>query len=83
LRSAGFSLVGLTPAGEPIEHLTTGPDDRLALLVGAEGPGLSADALAAVDRRAAIPMSHDVDSLNVASATAVALWALRAPTGEH
>jgi tRNA G18 (ribose-2'-O)-methylase SpoU len=83
LRSCGFSLVALTPAGEPIGNLITGPDDRLALLVGAEGPGLAAAALAAADRSAAIPMSPGVDSLNVASATAVALWALQIPIGRH
>ena len=83
LRGSGFSLVALSPAGDPIEHLTPGADERLALLVGAEGPGLSAAALAIADQRTAIPMRHGVDSLNVASATAVALWALRIPMSGH
>lgn len=83
LRASGFALVALTPAGHPIEHFAVGPDDRLALLVGAEGPGLSAAALGLADRRTVIPMHHGVDSINVASATAVALWALRTPTSEH
>ncbi|MGH9165216.1 MAG: TrmH family RNA methyltransferase, partial [Acidimicrobiales bacterium] len=49
---------------------------RQALLVGAEGPGLSARALAAADRRVRVPMSPGVDSLNVAVAAAVALHRL-------
>jgi len=54
----------------PIDRLpTTG---RLALLLGAEGPGLSAGALAASDLRVRIPMAPGVDSLNVAAASAIA-----------
>ena len=49
----------------------------LAILLGAEGDGLSTRALAAADSVVTIPMLHGVDSLNVASASAVALWALR------
>jgi tRNA G18 (ribose-2'-O)-methylase SpoU len=47
--------------------------------MGAEGDGLSRRALASADTIVTIPMSHSVDSLNVASAAAVALYALRAP----
>ena len=50
--------------------------DRAALLLGAEGPGLSAAALAAADLTVRIPMSAGVDSLNVAAAAAVAFYAL-------
>ena len=46
--------------------------DRWAVLLGAEGPGLSAAALARADHRVAIPMASGVDSLNVATAAAVA-----------
>ncbi|TFC49690.1 RNA methyltransferase [Cryobacterium sp. TMT2-10] len=50
--------------------------DRLALLLGAEGEGLTPDALAASDSVVQIPMKHGIDSLNVAAASAVAMWAL-------
>jgi tRNA G18 (ribose-2'-O)-methylase SpoU len=70
LRDAGLETVALTPAGPD------GPDGlrgrRVAFLLGAEGPGLSAEALAAADRRVRIPMAAGVDSLNVATAAAVA-----------
>ena len=52
------------------------PPPRLALLLGAEGTGLSAAALAAVDRQVRIPMAPGVDSVNVATAAAIALAAL-------
>ncbi|KGJ71634.1 rRNA methyltransferase, partial [Cryobacterium roopkundense] len=53
------------------------PPERVALVLGAEGDGLSTHALAAADTVVTIPMLHGVDSLNVASASAVALYALR------
>ncbi|HEY8524847.1 MAG TPA: RNA methyltransferase [Acidimicrobiales bacterium] len=73
LRAAGFVLVALTPAreAEPIDALAADPPDRLALLLGAEGPGLSTVALAAADRRVRIPIAPGVDSLNVATAAAI------------
>jgi len=49
---------------------------RLALLLGAEGEGLTAEALASSDSVVQIPMKHGIDSLNVAAASAVAMWAL-------
>ncbi len=52
--------------------------DRLALVLGTEGDGIAARTLSAVDQHVRIPMSGGVDSLNVAAASAVALWALRA-----
>lgn len=55
----------------------TDPAVRIAIVVGAEGDGLSRSALAAADTVITIPMHHGVDSLNVASASAVALWELR------
>jgi len=80
LVAAGFQVLALTPdeAAEPIDAVaeTVGSDDKLALLLGAEGPGLSARALS-MARRVRIPMSANVDSLNVAAATAVACYALR------
>ncbi|TFD65615.1 TrmH family RNA methyltransferase [Cryobacterium ruanii] len=50
--------------------------ERLALLLGAEGEGLTSEALAASDTVVQIPMKHGIDSLNVAAASAVAMWAL-------
>jgi tRNA G18 (ribose-2'-O)-methylase SpoU len=79
LRRAGFVLGALTPSGDvPPEALAR--TDRVALLVGAEGPGLSAEALALADHRVGIPMAAGVDSLNVATAAAVAFHAAR-PAG--
>ena len=52
--------------------------DRLAMLFGTEGDGLASDTIEACDMTVRIPMQHGVDSLNVAAATAVAFWELRA-----
>ena len=78
LRAAGFRLAALTPAAdaEPLPAWSPGPSERVAVLLGAEGPGLSPAVLAAADRRLAIPMRHPEDSLNVGSAAAVAFYAL-------
>lgn len=57
--------------------LTTEP--KLAIVMGTEGDGLSCEAIAEADYVVRIPMSHGVDSLNVAAAAAVAFWQLRAP----
>ncbi|MDD7932108.1 TrmH family RNA methyltransferase [Actinomycetospora straminea] len=75
LREAGFVLGALTPAGDPGALAGLADRERVALLLGAEGPGLSAAALAAADVRVRIPMAGDVDSLNVATAAAVAFHA--------
>jgi tRNA G18 (ribose-2'-O)-methylase SpoU len=56
--------------------VTIAPDDRVAVLLGAEGPGLSAAAQSASDVRVRIPMAAGVDSLNVGAAAAVACWAV-------
>jgi tRNA G18 (ribose-2'-O)-methylase SpoU len=78
IREAGFSLLALTPAADavPIQRLDAASRARPALLLGAEGPGLSPAALAASDARVVIPMRGGVDSLNVAAAAAVACWEL-------
>lgn len=78
LRAHGLAALALTPAAdaEPLSRLVAEPPRSWALLVGAEGPGLSAAALAAVDRRVRIPMAPGVDSVNVATAAAIALSAL-------
>lgn len=80
LRSAGLRVAALTPdpAAVPLAGAAMG-SRRAALLLGAEGPGLSAEALAAADVRVRIPMATGVDSLNVATAAAVAFHVLRGP----
>jgi tRNA G18 (ribose-2'-O)-methylase SpoU len=82
VRSAGFAVVALTPAPDavPIQRLDAAARARPALLLGAEGPGLSRRALAASDIQATIPMHRGVDSLNVAAAAAVAFWELTRST---
>lgn len=72
VRAAGFSVVALTPDPTADDVATLEDDRPVALLLGAEGPGLSDEALAAADRRVRIPIAPGVDSLNVATAAAVA-----------
>jgi tRNA G18 (ribose-2'-O)-methylase SpoU len=75
LKRAGFHVMALTTAATatPLPHVTAG-HARIALLAGAEGTGLSDIALAAVDECVTIPMSGRVDSLNVGTALAIALY---------
>ena len=81
LRAAGLRVVALTPATDA-QPLTAGTSEaRTALLLGAEGPGLTPDALDAADARMRIPMATGVDSLNVATAAAVAFHALAPAPG--
>lgn len=79
LRAAGFELWALSPnaGGESIWDVTVPP--RVAVLLGAEGPGLSPGALAAADRQVRIPIRAGVDSLNVGHAAAVTFAALDRP----
>jgi len=81
VRAAGFRLVALTPdrAATPIGEVPG--DGPLALLLGAEGPGLSPAALAAADERVRIPLRADVDSLNVGHAAAIAFHRFGRPDG--
>jgi tRNA G18 (ribose-2'-O)-methylase SpoU len=76
LARRGFTSVALTlsPDSVPIEDAVTGVD-RLALVLGSEGHGLSPRWESSADRRAIIPMRAGIDSLNVAAATAVACYA--------
>jgi tRNA G18 (ribose-2'-O)-methylase SpoU len=78
IRAAGFRVLALTPeaSATDLAALTFSDDDRLALVFGAEGPGLTQEVLAASDERVRIPMSAGVDSLNVGAAAAVACWVL-------
>jgi tRNA G18 (ribose-2'-O)-methylase SpoU len=79
LHDAGLHLAALALADDavPLDEFAAHRPERVALLLGAEGDGLSRRALAAADTVVTIPMSGGVDSLNVAAASAVALWALR------
>nr|WP_239029194.1 RNA methyltransferase [Pseudonocardia acidicola] len=82
LRAAGLQVAALTPAADAEPIAAAGlAGERVALLLGAEGPGLSPEALAAADRRVRIPMASGVDSLNVATAAAIAFHAVAAPVG--
>jgi tRNA G18 (ribose-2'-O)-methylase SpoU len=78
VREAGFTILALTPAADavPMQRLDAAQRARAALLLGAEGPGLSRHALAASDVPVRLPMRRGVDSLNVAAAAAVAFWEL-------
>ncbi|MDX6242618.1 MAG: hypothetical protein QOE76_341 [Frankiales bacterium] len=78
IRDAGFRLLALTPGERaiPLDQLSLGADDKVALILGAEGPGLSARVLGFADDTVRIPMTAGVDSLNVAAAAAVAFYAV-------
>lgn len=73
LQAAGYEVLALTPSSDAVDIREVATRPRQVLLVGAEGPGLSSAALAAADRRVRIAMAPGVDSLNVATAAAVAL----------
>lgn len=79
LHEAGFELAALALADGAVtlDEFSARRPERVALLLGAEGDGLSRRALEAADTVVTIPMAGDVDSLNVAAASAVALWELR------
>jgi tRNA G18 (ribose-2'-O)-methylase SpoU len=73
----GVEVIALAPAGdETLADVAPAVHDRWAVLVGSEGPGLTGAALAAAHRRVRIPMAPGVDSVNVATAAAIALHAL-------
>lgn len=77
LRDKGFRLLSMTPnpaARTLAAAMADLTDDRVAMLVGAEGPGLSERAMRATDERVRIPMSRGTDSLNVATAAALAFY---------
>ena len=77
LRDNGFELFAMTPdpaAGTLATAMAALGDEKVAVLVGAEGPGLTERAMRASDRRVRIPMSRGTDSLNVATAAALAFY---------
>ncbi len=80
VRAAGFELLALTPAETAVDLASLVPEAgaRTALMLGAEGDGLTRQALAAADHAVRIPMAHGIDSLNVGAAAAVAFYAVTA-----
>jgi tRNA G18 (ribose-2'-O)-methylase SpoU len=77
LRDNGFRVMAMTPDSAAVtiaDAMAAAGDDRLAILVGAEGPGLTETAMRASDVRVRIPMSGGTDSLNVATAAALAFY---------
>lgn len=77
LRHLGFTVAALALTPDAVSLDAFDAPDRIALVLGAEGDGLASRTLSAVDLHLRIPMSGGVDSLNVAAASAVAMWALR------
>ena len=79
LHALGFKAAALALSDEavPLHDERLRACDRLALVLGTEGDGLSASTIARCDWTVKIPMDHEVDSLNVAAASAVAFWELR------
>ena len=82
LRQNGFvvAALALTETAVSLDDLAADPPERLALMFGTEGDGLSRRAVEGSDLVVRIPMAGGVDSLNVAAASAVAFWALRPRT---
>ena len=77
VRDNGFALLAMTPdrrAGTLAEVMSGLADPKVAVLVGAEGPGLTETVLRRSDARVRIPMSRGTDSLNVATAAALAFY---------
>ena len=81
LHDLGFrtAAMALTDDSISIDNPLLATEPKLAIIMGTEGDGLSYETIAEADYVVRIPMSHDVDSLNVAAAAAVAFWQLRAP----
>ena len=79
LRELGFktAAMALSDDSVPVDDPGLMKEDKLAIILGTEGDGLAPDTIAQCDYTVRIPMSHMVDSLNVAAASAVAFWQLR------
>lgn len=79
LRNLGFktAAMALTDKSIPIDAPELSIEPKLAIVMGTEGDGLDKETIAEADYVVRIPMSHGVDSLNVAAASAVAFWQLR------
>jgi tRNA G18 (ribose-2'-O)-methylase SpoU len=83
LHAWGFKTVAmaLTDRSVSLDDPQLNAEPRLAIVMGTEGDGLPHETIAEADYTVRIPMSHDVDSLNVAAAAAVAFWQLRVDRG--
>ncbi|MBL4810713.1 MAG: RNA methyltransferase [Phycisphaerales bacterium] len=85
LKTAGFTTLAMTPAQDAVDINTlpqnNPPHTKYALLLGAEGPGLTPQAINASDLRVKIPLATSADSLNISVAAAVALHRLIPPLG--
>ena len=79
LRKLGFktAAMALSDNSVSIDHPALCKEDKLAIILGTEGDGLAVRTIADCDYTVRIPMAHQVDSLNVAAASAVAFWELR------
>jgi tRNA G18 (ribose-2'-O)-methylase SpoU len=79
LQQLGFktAAMALTDNSIPLDDPILKAEERLAIIMGTEGDGLPQETIATADYVVRIPMSHQVDSLNVAAAAAVAFWELR------
>ena len=71
--------MALTDNSVSIDDPELAKEERLAIVLGSEGDGLAESTIADCDYTVKIPMSHGVDSLNVAAASAVAFWVLAGP----
>ena len=78
LKALGFktAAMALSDNSVSIDNPALGSEEKLAIILGTEGDGLSLRTIADCDYTVRIPMSHGVDSLNVAAASAVAFWQL-------
>jgi tRNA G18 (ribose-2'-O)-methylase SpoU len=84
VKAQGWHVAAMSPDPDAIalDRFAARLPDRLLMLVGTEGDGLTSHALELADTVVSIPMSRGVDSLNVASAAAVTFWATRPASGE-
>ena len=80
LHELGFKTAAMALSDEsvPLDDPALNAEERLAIVLGTEGDGLARDTIARCDYTVRIPMARGVDSLNVAAASAVAFWQLRA-----
>ena len=76
LTASGFQVAAFALSPDAVSLRDFVAPERLALVLGAEGEGLTPEALDAADVVVQIPMAHGIDSLNVAAAAAVAMWAV-------
>jgi len=81
LHDVGFTSIALTPdpSATPLDEISFAAEERVALLLGAEEPGLTAAVQQRATHRASIPMHQGIDSLNVATAAAIAMWHVTRP----